>query len=135
MPMVRGRGARLRKGRAPHAMRFEIAAPVVHIRAGELAELRKRGSGTARARDRRPGPGRYVVMTRPFQPLSRMARWCSSAIRGPFGGGEHFDAEAIEQRARTELRCRQRFADGVVVEIRRALAPAPLRIPKIFENT
>ncbi len=42
----------------------------------------------------------------------------SQRVCRTLGGGDHFDVESLEQRARPECRCLQCRGDGVVVLVR-----------------
>ena len=48
---------------------------------------------------------------------------------GAFGGGEHLDVEALEQRARAELRLGEAFADAVEIDDRRSRRSSRTSMP------
>ena len=61
-------------------------------------------------------------MTRPRQPLARIACVMLEPVDRRLGGRQDLDVEALEQRARTELRTLQALADAVEVSVRGARA-------------
>ena len=110
-----GGAVRLEEGAAV-AVRLEVAVPVAGVAAGDLAEPGDVGGEAGELRvdhrvravggDDAAAPARVADHRVPAQVVERA-----------LGGGDHLDAEAVEQRARPELRAGEAVGDMVVVVV------------------
>jgi hypothetical protein len=114
--MVGGGGPHADEEIAALAVRAQVAVPVQHVLAGELAEAPQRaGEGLVLRIDHfvRAVGGEHAAA--PAAVADRLV--VRQRVQRAFGGGDHLDIEALEQRAGAERVGLQRSGDGVVVVV------------------
>lgn len=112
-----GRGGTVRcKKRTPLPMRAQVAIPGQHILASECAELLQCTDKLLVFRvHHRVGAIRRHHPSLPTAGGNRCV--VVQGIQRRFGGGDHLDIEALEQRSRQEARRLQRSGDVIVIMV------------------